>query len=237
LKRDIQSEIKNNYKNENFIVIITNVNLTPAKYSEFITTGNDSIKNQAISNCEFILWHEAILEAYLVHYPIISQWFWRSESILLQPYEEYFSKPLNGDSHDLRYQLSNDFYGREEYLLHLSAFIKNAQTSSLAIIANGGYGKTRLSIEFFKREISQDSEWIPLVLSHTGFNATQFVHLIDTKRRLLILIDDAHEIPQIVGEAKRLIDNTRGKNKLLLTTRPCLFLPCRPIIPVMKTHP
>lgn len=223
LKRDIVYDIKTNYKNENYIVFITNVNLTVAKYNELLKTSQELLKELNIKNCEFFLWHEASLEALVSNYPVIYNWFWEKESVLLQPHEVYFSNQLRDDIDDIRNQLKNKFFGRESQLAELSEFIQNPSQSALAIIANGGYGKTRLLIEFFKKDISDKEEWIPLVMSHIGFNPTQFAHLLKTKRKLLIFIDNAHEIPDIVSEVKRQIDNTHGKDKLVLTTRPTLF--------------
>ncbi len=223
LKSDIIFDIKNNYTSENFIVFITNINLTVKKFDELVNTAKLLLSELNIVNCEFQLWHDATLEGLISNYPTIYNWFWEKDSIILQPYEEYFSNQLRDDTFDLRNQLKNNFFGRELELLKMTEFIEDPTKSCLAIIANGGYGKTRLCIEFLKSEISKMEDWIPLVMSHAGFNPTNFAHLLKTKRQLLIFIDNAHEIPEIVSEVKRQIDNTHGKDKLIITTRPTLF--------------
>lgn len=223
LKRDITTDIKSNYQDENFIVIISNLNLGKKKYDELIKAGQDALLAKGAKDCEFVLWHEATLEVFLGLYPIVYHWFWERESVLLQTFESYFSRQLSISSYDLRYQLINPFYGRKKEITALLGFVNDPKKSTLAIVANGGYGKTRLVIEFFKDEITKNDEWLPLVISHMGFNPNQFAHLLNTKKKLLLLIDNAHEVPEIVSEAKRLIENTHGKDKLVLTTRPTLF--------------
>ena len=223
LKKDILLDIKNNYTEENFIVFITNLNLNTKKHKELLDSAQSLLKELNIINCEFILWHESTLEGLVSNYPIIYNWFWEKESVLLQSYEQYFSNQLRDDIYELRNQLKNNFFGREKQLTELNEFIEDPTKSALAIISNGGYGKTRLCIEFLKNEISRKEEWVPLVMSHTGFRPTDFAHLIKTKRKLIIFIDNAHEIPHQVSEVKRQIDNTHGKDRLIITTRPTLF--------------
>jgi hypothetical protein len=221
LKRDIENDIKDNYQGENFIVFLTNVNLSKTKFYELLALGNDTLKSMNIENCEFMLWHEADIESRISNNQIIYNWFWETDTILLQPPSVYFSKELDNENADLRYQLHNQFIGRKADVEYLDDFL-NTGNSTLAIVANGGYGKTRLCIEFFKL-IEQKDEWMPLALYHTGYNASHLFQLLKTKKRLIIFIDDAHEIPEIVGDVKKLIDGTNGQHKLLLTTRNTLF--------------
>ncbi len=223
LKKDVLLDITQNYKNENFIVIITNINLTFSKYAEINKVANELLQKLNISDCEFILWHEATLEGLLSNYPVIYNWYWERDSALLQPYELYFSNQLREDNYELRNQLKNVFFGRGTQLSYLDQFIQNSDKLSLAVIANGGYGKTRLVIQFLKTYISKKDEWMPLVMSHTGFNPSYFANLLKTKKKLIIFLDNAHEVPDIFKEVKRLIDNSLGKDKLIITTRPTLF--------------
>ncbi|MEJ7823272.1 MAG: hypothetical protein WKF85_13185 [Chitinophagaceae bacterium] len=184
LKRDITTDIKNNYKGEDFLVLFTNVNLTTKKYNELFVLGNQTIKETGNNNCTFFLWHEATIEGLIANHPLIFNWFWERDSVLLQTYHEYFQQQLKTNNDDLRYQLHNTFFGRETDLDVLDLFLKSSK-SALAIIANGGYGKTRLCIEFFERTVSRQEDWLVLVLTHTGFNANHFARLLDTNRRLL----------------------------------------------------
>lgn len=233
LKREIRTDLTENYNGENFIVFITNVNLNPAKYEEFILEAEKLITDKGIKNCEFLLWHEAIIETLLTVHPILYQQFWDRDTILLQTYSEYFAHQLDNQSADTRYQLKNSFFGREESIQTLKAFLLNDKVSTIAVIANGGYGKTRLVIEFFRSIVDLNDEWFPLVLSHTGFNANRFSQLLKTPKRIILLIDNAHEVPEIVADVKRLVDNSKGKDKLILTTRMTLF---SEIVEKIPTH-
>ncbi|MCW3108919.1 MAG: hypothetical protein JWQ09_3425 [Segetibacter sp.] len=223
LKRDVVQDIQANYSGEQFIVLITNVNLSPAKYNEIVKAAMLEMASKTIADCEFFLWHEANIEALLPHYPLIFHWYWNKETVLLQLFEDYFAKPLDSSSFDVRYQFNNAFYGREKKIESLTNFLTLETESSLAIVANGGYGKTRLVIELLKNHISADAEWIPLVISPVGFNSNQVYRLLQTPKKLLLFIDNAHEVPDVVKEVKLLVDNSLGKDKLLLTTRPTLF--------------
>lgn len=223
LKREVIQDIQTNYSGEQFIVFITNVNLNTAKHAEILKAAIDELAIKKIAGCEFILWHEANIEAFVPHYPLIYHWYWYKETVLLQLFEEYFAKPLDDSSFDVRYQFNNAFYGREKKIESLINFLTHGKESSLAIIANGGYGKTRLVIELFQNHISANAEWIPLVISPVGFNANEVHRLLQTPKKLLLFIDNAHEVPDVVKEVKRLVDNSLGKDKLLLTTRPTLF--------------
>jgi hypothetical protein len=223
LKREVIQDIQTNYSGEQYILFITNVNLNTAKHAEIVKAATDEMAIKKIADCEFILWHEANIEALLPHYPLIFHWYWYKETVLLQLFEEYFAKPLDSSSFDVRYQFNNAFYGREKKIESLANFLTHGKESSLAIIANGGYGKTRLVIELFQNHISADAEWIPLVISPVGFNSNEVQRLLQTPKKLLLFIDNAHEVPDVVKEVKRLVDNSLGKDKLLLTTRPTLF--------------
>jgi len=222
-KRDVVEDIRSNYSNEHFIVFITNVNLTTTKKEEILSSAKAEIKRLAAINCEVFIWHQAHLDSLLIHYPIVHHFFWPKGTILLQSYEEYFRYQLSASNIDSRSQLTNTFFGREELFTALTGFLESPTTTTVAIIANGGYGKTRTVIEFLKQTLCLDDIWIPLFLSHSGFNPHQFEHLLKTKRKFVIIIDNAHDVPEMVSEVKRLIDNSGGKDKLMLTTRPALF--------------
>lgn len=222
LKRDIKDDIRNNFAGEDHIVFFTNVNLGPGKYKELLEVAKQELAAIGAAGCTFHLWHEPNLEVLLVHLPLVFHWFWQKESLLLQPYNEYFNKELTPSTIDLRYQLRNMFFGRQNELNALDGFLKDSSENTLALIAGGGYGKTRLLIEFFKT-LDNDPEWISLVLTPGVFHAGEFARLLKGTKRFLILIDDAHNDPQIVSDAKHLIDSYNGRHRLVLTTRPALL--------------
>jgi hypothetical protein len=223
LKRDILEDIKSNYNGENGIIFLTNVNLGPGKYKEILQEASQKLTDLGHDNCQIYLWHQATLEGLLTNLPIVRHFFWEQDTLLLQAFKEYFKNPLNPKSADSRYQLINPFFGRKKESNAIKSFLEHPTSTMLAIIANGGFGKTRLVVEYFREVISKDHAWIPLVLSHTGFSPQGFNRLLHTDRRLLILVDDAHGIPSVINEIKRLADNFQGQHKIILTTRLSLF--------------
>jgi hypothetical protein len=222
-KRDVLNDIETNYDGENGIIFLTNVNLGTEKYEEILRDASQKLADLGYNDCKIYLWHQAAIEGLLTNQPVVRHFFWERDTLLLQPFQEYFKNPLNPSRPDNRYQLINPFFGRKNEQTTLRSFLENPTSTMLAIIANGGFGKTRLAVEYFKDEISKNDIWIPLVLTRTGFSPQGFNKLLLTGRRLLILIDDAHEMPSVINEVKRQVDNFGGRHKVLLTTRPSLF--------------
>lgn len=220
LKRDIKNDIKENYQGEDNLVYITNINLTPAKYREVLDAGLVELARIGITNCSLSIWHFPNISAILVAHPLIKDWFWNSDNILLETFENYFKDPLSKTDSYFR----NSFFGRQKPKQDLNDFLADTESSGLALVANGGYGKTRLVIEFFKTISQNNEEWIPLVISHSGFNAANFTSLLRTKTKFLLLIDDAHKVPELTSEVVRIVKNSNGHHKFLLTTRPTTFL-------------
>lgn len=222
LKRDIKSDIQNNYEDEDFIVYLTNIKLTPAKHLDLITTAEKELAKKGGQQCTPFIWHETKLLTVLEANPVLYNWYWEKENVLLQDHQTYFRPQLDQAS-DLRYQFKNAFFGRVDDLSKLKEFVANPGHSTMAIVANGGYGKTRLCIEFFSALVDGETNWIPVVLTHTGFSPSSLNVLLRTPTRLLILIDNANEVPEIVNDVKQLVDNSNGQHKLLITTRKSLF--------------
>ncbi len=221
-KRDILNDIKANYDGEDFIVYLTNVNLSPAKFSELMAVGTNALMEKDAASCRIFIWHEPKLLTVLEANPVLFNWYWEKENVLLQDYHSYFKRQLD-PSPDLRYQLINCFFGRAQELKKLEDFLINPASSTMAIIANGGYGKTRLCTEFFSSLMATNNEWLPVVLTHSGFSPASLNVLLRTTTRLLLLIDNANEIPDVVNDVKQMIDNSGGRHKLLITARRSLF--------------
>lgn len=235
LKRDIINDIRDNYNGEDFIVYLTNVNLNKSKEQEFLTAAEKELNKKEGEHSKIFIWHEPKLLTVLESNPVLYNWYWEKENILLLDHQSYFRPQLDLTS-DLRYQLMNTFFGRNEELAKLKEFVSDPKHSTMAIVANGGYGKTRLCIEFFSSLVFKDDEWLPVVLSHTGFTPSSFNVLLRTPKRLLILIDNANEIPEIVNDVKQLVDDSKGKHKLLITTRKSLFSTVISKIPAYRNN-
>lgn len=222
-KRDVVQDIKDNYKGEDHIVFLTNVNLTVRKDAEIHKAAADTLRELGDRRPKIHLWYHGKISALLKSHPLVGSWYWTHDTLRLQPYQEYFSSQiLHGGIQENTY-FGNQFIGREEDLRYLHQFLNQDAIPALAISGNGGLGKTRLCIEFFKQVVNQSDEWLPLVLYPSTFNASNFARLLSGNKRLLILIDNANENPQIVHEATQVVAQTNGRCKLILTTRRALL--------------
>lgn len=221
LKRDVASDIRDNYAGEQFIVFITNVSLSPAKERELLRIAHDSLAKRRAA-CEVIIWHDAFLKGIIPAHPVLHHWHWGNGSTSLKPFKEFFKASLAATS-TRAVSFQNEFFGREDDFDFLDAFLASDETSTLAIVSNGGYGKTRLCIEFMQRIERADNEWLPLVLVHRGYNSNEFARLLEESGRLLILLDNANEAPDILNDVRPQVEATNGRVKLLLTTRNTLF--------------
>lgn len=221
LKSDIKTDIASNYQNENFLVFISNVNLSPKQYKEISVFAQSELSRLHILS-EVIIWHRATIEAFLSGHPILYHWNWSSSTIILQSHLEYFKGQLISAS-TKRNNFCNPFFGRNEEIEKLANFLAEDEKFSLALTANGGYGKTRLCIEFMNQVIKSDNDWIPLVVSHQGYNGNEFSRLLMEQKKLLILLDNANEVPELLDDIKRQTEGTGGRVKLLITTRNTLF--------------
>ena len=221
LKREIIDDITNNYINENFLIFITNINLTTRHHDDFIENAKKEILRRE-GSCDVMIWHGATIEALVRLHPILFQWYWGTTTTTLQLHSDHFKSQLSANNNK-RNSFCNSFFDREKELQQLHNFLNSDLTSSLALVANGGYGKTRLCIEFMNQVMTQKSEWLPVVVVHQGYNGNDVARLMQEQKRLLVLLDNANEQPEIFEDIKRQVEGTNGKSKLLITTRNTLF--------------
>lgn len=221
LKSDILYDIKQNYKGEKNIIYISNVNLGVTKFKEIKTAANKVLKDLG-AKCIIDIWHHAKLEAIVTKYPSLYYAYWGKDSILLQEYQEYFAVELKEKNDHHYFSLANKYYRNPKDFEVISKFINNPDQRTLAIISEGGYGKTRLCIQYFSDALGDSDKWFPLVLNEMGFNANELSRTLQTERQLLILIDDAHRNSKVAAETMRQIDS-QGKHKLILTSRNTVF--------------
>jgi hypothetical protein len=137
---------------------------------------------------------------------------------VLIPYKEFFSSQLDSSTSELQYQFHNPFFGREDILGSLKKFIDAPFQKVIAIVADGGFGKTRLCIEFFKREIDPRENHTAYVLNPVNFQCLELSEEISAEENLVLLFDDAHKHPKVLAEIKRFVEK-RSKLKLIVTIR------------------
>jgi hypothetical protein len=151
---------------------------------------------------------------------------------ILIPYEIAFKAQLEKSNINLPYQFHTPFIGREEDIVRLKEFLNQKHNSILAIVADGGYGKTRLSVELFNRIASEGIESEAYVLNEAAFQCMDFAEQLKTDKQVIVLFDDAHLKPDIlndvIGIANRL-DNV----KLIITIRKPVY---NDTLKVVATH-
>lgn len=172
LMRDVANDIRDNYAGEDFIVFITNLDLNPKKEGELLAIAKEAL-NKRSAICEPIIWHKAFLNGIMPSHSVLYHWHWGNGSTSLKPFREFFKASLAAITvRGMSFQ--NEFFGREEDLDFLDAFLASEDESSLAIVSNGGYGKTRLCIELMRRVEQGKNDWLPLVLVHHGYSSSEF---------------------------------------------------------------
>lgn len=135
----------------------------------------------------------------------------------LLPYQEAFKKQLLPSAKNLPLYFNNHFYGREKEFQELDYLVKYSN-STIAVIAGGGYGKTRFSIEYFKKLLVSGENYNVLVLISNDISTIDLNSKIEESKQNLILIDDAHKRTEILNELITFC-NRRDNVKLLLTIR------------------
>lgn len=137
---------------------------------------------------------------------------------ILIPYEIAFKAQLEISNANLPYQFHTPFIGRESDIDKLKAFLKNKHDSVLSVIADGGYGKTRLIVELFNRITSEGDEFEAYVLNEAAFQNIDFAEQLKTDKQVIVLFDDAHKKLEILNDVIN-IANRLDNIKLILTIR------------------
>lgn len=219
-KSDIKTDIIDNCKHEDYLVYIFNGKFGPQQLDELHEVAKKALEEKGVT-CEVIIWYHDIIQAIVTKYPCIFYAFWGKASIMFQEPKEAFKRDLRAEHKQNYFSLANSYFANADYFDTITAFLTSPNANTLILEAEGGYGKTRLCLEYFEQVIGKGNDWHPLVLITNGFNPNDFSHALDTIRPLLILIDDAHRDPDTVAEVTRQITQ-QEKHKLILTTRKSL---------------
>jgi hypothetical protein len=217
LKSAITSEIKK-IKNEDFFVLMTNVELLPQEQIE-LEAVFESKRTGNCLNTKLLVWEGAKLQTLFLRHPLL--WMWMDEGFetaQLQDYRVFFKKGL--DAIDFSpYTLANIFIGRDAKLAELVNFLQSDKKIAL-IEGEAGVGKTRLIIEFFKKYVDDSAKWKPLVLASKNIDFDRIRNSLSLKDDVIILVDDAHSYnSSAIADLKRLADISKGEVKLVLTAR------------------
>jgi hypothetical protein len=137
-------------------------------------------------------------------------------------YKDAFSLQLNSENKDLPNQFHNKFIGKKTDLESIDYLIKLSSFKIISVVADGGYGKTRLCIEYFQKYVDTDEDIEAWVLNTTAFKSLDFSSQLKNDKTNIILIDDAHKYPKILNDVVNIAN--RHKNvKILMTIRRALY--------------
>ncbi len=140
----------------------------------------------------------------------------------LLSYKDAFSQLLNPENKDLPNQFHNTFIGRESDLESIDYLIKVSDYKIISIISDGGYGKTRLCIEYFQKYVDTNENLDAWVLNTTAFKNLNLSSKLKEGKQTIILIDDAHKYPKILNDVVN-ITNRYNNVKILMTVRNALY--------------
>ena len=140
----------------------------------------------------------------------------------LLPYQEAFKKQLLDSNQNLPLYFSNPFIGRESYFDDLDYSVRISPDKVIAVVADGGYGKTRLCIEYFKKLKELDENFEVLVLTVNDISSIDLNAKLQQDRQYIIFVDDAHKRSKILNELV-IFANRKSNVKILLTIRKATY--------------
>lgn len=151
---------------------------------------------------------------------------------LLVPYKTAFDSQLDTSNQDLSYQLHNNFFGQDKKIEEIERFATSETDKVLAVVADGGYGKTRLCLEYFQRHVDGDEQRTAFVLVAANFDPAALAEGLNTGKKTFVLFDDAHTDPKFLNQIIPII-NRHDNTKLILTVRNSAY---RDVINSIASH-
>ncbi|MGJ1205806.1 hypothetical protein [Sphingobacterium lactis] len=217
----IKAELKNEItklKNEEFFILITNVELLPQELME-LEDLYASCTSGVFDIAEFKVWDGAKIFSLYLQYPLLELWLNEGfKTAQLQEYRDFFSKEMQLHKFEPG-TLSNKFVSRDNDIKKLQAFLSNKNVLFL-ISGEAGIGKTRLVVEFFENHVRKLKDWKALVLASKHIQIDVLKKALSSNKNTIILIDDAHNYSsETISNLKRLADGFEGRVKLILTSR------------------
>ncbi len=141
---------------------------------------------------------------------------------VLISFNDAFRHQLDKENFDLPNQFHNKFIGRESDLETIDYLVKFSDKRIITIAADGGFGKTRICVEYYQKYIETDDKFEAFVLNTSAFNGLNFSNQLIKDKINLILIDDAHKNPKILNDF--INATSRYENvKIIMTIRRALY--------------
>ncbi|MEZ4775902.1 MAG: hypothetical protein R3D00_22165 [Bacteroidia bacterium] len=224
LKLDIKNDIEKNFQNEDHVIFLTNTDFLPQKIQELENLGKKVAKDSHDKEPNIEVWDGGKIEALLMGHPIIYRTFFGDRGAIIVPYREKFSEQLDPENKG-PFNFHNPFAGRKDEIETLKSFLSNDKKSVISVVGSGGYGKTRLIVDFFRIIDREKPDWhCYAFLTQMGFDPSEFRRSLMGRNKFLILVDDAHafsNLKDIVSIVR--LPEFKGRIKIILTTRIPLF--------------
>ncbi|MCB9230391.1 MAG: ATP-binding protein [Bacteroidia bacterium] len=217
LSQTIKEDILSNFRGEDYIVYATNLSLKPNEKDSLTQVALKSVKAEWAKLPEIFFWDAAHLKALLAVHPVIRQSFWGKEASMLHTYQVAFSRELDPYS-EVFLPLTTSLFGREKQKEALRKFLNTPNKTTFLVSGHGGFGKTRLCLDFFQNVVDQSDVWHPYVLIKDNYSLGQFGELLSGIDKMVILIDDADREIHLDGILS-LASSHKEKVKILLTAR------------------
>lgn len=218
LKGQIKEEATK-LKDENFFVLITNVELLPQENSSLVDIFENQMSNLG-KDCKCLIWDGAKIYTIFLQYPILELWLNEGfRTAQLQDYRLTFKQNITLTNFEPS-TFSSIFISRNKEIEKLNNFL-DAEAGCLALITGeAGIGKTRLVFEFFNQVVNDSPRWIPLVLINKSVAFDKLRKALSGDLNYVILIDDAHNYkPEIISDIKTLAESLSNQVKIILTAR------------------
>ena len=137
-------------------------------------------------------------------------------------YKDAFKHQLDYENKDLPNHFHNTFIGRITDLESIDYLIRLSDYRIITIVADGGYGKTRTCVEYFKQFIETDDTYEAFVLNTNAVKSLNFSTQFQNEKNIIVLIDDAHKNPKILNDVVNA--TSRYENvKIMMTIRRVLY--------------
>jgi hypothetical protein len=222
LKKEVREDIAKNLRDEDHIVFVTNTTLNPKQVNTLKEVALTEIQKVQVRP-KVHIWDGAKLEGLLSKHPVLWKGYWGNVGIMFRNPLDHFHDQLQRN-HNGFYNFWNPSYGRQKEFDQLGDFLSDSTNNLCTVIAPGGYGKTRLCIDFFIRLEKSGSKWKPYIVERGMFDANNFDLLLSGTDHLVLLIDDADkeiELVPMLEIARR--SEYRKKIKVILTVRKSQF--------------
>ncbi len=223
LREDLKKDIKNNVEEEDFLVFLFNQEIRPEEKESLSSLVEEELTKNGKTLQGFLLWEGAKIEGLLGNHGVVYQYFFEPDGTELQPWQEAFARSLNPDQAG-PINDTGPFLGREKELKDLMEWSESSNQQFCTVSGPGGWGKSRLLLEFFKQLDENKSEWsIWVPVSRTSLDVPKLEKALRGTDKVILLLDDADRIPNVSEFLDRMVTEAyKDRVKVILAVREVL---------------